>query len=198
MIAWVDTETTGLDERKGELLEVALVVTDDELVERAATSMVVKPGCDVTKLDVPLVVREMHEKSGLLAAVAACQEDKLAVQAKLTAWLGDTFGRIEDLRQIPLAGSTVGFDRRWLRQHMPAVDALFHYRSIDVSALTELAQRWKPTAYASRPTLEKGVAHRALDDARASIDLLRHYRRCGFVGGIAVEAAFDFTDGGAP
>lgn len=178
MIVWVDTETTGLDERTGQLLEVAFVVTDDALVERAATSVVIAP---VAPLDMSLVVQEMHEKSGLLKDI----KDGCSLPAAnkiLKDWLAATFGRVEDLRQIPLAGSTVGFDRRWLRQHLPAVEALFSYRSIDVSALTELSSRWSPAVYNNRPKKDAGIAHRALDDARQSAECLAYYRQAGFIG----------------
>lgn len=185
MIVWCDIESSSLDEREGHLLEVAFVVTDDELRERAATSVVVKPlGIDVSQLTLPLVVREMHEKSGLLADLerdTALARD--AAASTLTSWLAQTFGHIEDLRKIPLAGSTIAFDRRWLRAQMPSVEALFSYRSIDVSALTELALRWSPAVHNDRPKKDAGVAHRALEDARQSAQILRYYRERGFVGG---------------
>lgn len=180
MIVFVDVETNDLDERKesAHLLEVALVVVDDNLVERAATSVVCKPvGVEVDDLEMPLLIREMHEKSGLLAdlrkpdALRRYEAEKFLVD-----WLGTTFGRIEDLRQIPLAGSTVSFDRRYLRAKMPEVEALFSYRSIDVTCLTELAKRWSPAVHNDRPKEEVGVAHRALDDARHSVKVLRYYR----------------------
>lgn len=104
------------------------------------------------------------------------------------------------LSQTPLAGSTVAFDRRWLREHMPALEKLFHYRSIDVSALVELARRWAPEVDKARPKGEGGAKHRALADVRESISYLRYYRKTGFVGaqvtacegqcgGVAIKAA---------
>lgn len=191
MIAWTDVETSGLDERQGHLLEVAFVITDDNLTERAATSVICKPvGCEVDDMQMPLVVREMHEKSGLLADLrkeGAFRRHE--AEEQLIGWLTQTFGRIEDLRQIPLAGSTVSFDRRWMRQHMPKLEALFSYRSIDVSALTELASRWSPAVYNDRPKKDSGIAHRALADVRQSIAALRYYRGRGFVGGLASAGA---------
>lgn len=89
------------------------------------------------------------------------------------------------LKYTPLAGSTVAFDRRWLRKHMPKLEALFSYRSIDVSSITELASRWAKQIYENRPGAEKTKeerAHRALDDIRESINILRYYRRVGFIG----------------
>lgn len=90
--------------------------------------------------------------------------------------------RVTLASQTPLAGSTVGFDRRWLKEHMPKLEALFSYRSVDCSSLTELAKRWAPSVYEARPRAEH-AAHRALADVRESISLLRFYRDRGFVGG---------------
>ncbi len=185
MIVFCDTETTGLIPDEGHLLEIAFIVTDDTLAERGSLSVVVKPvSMQIEEVKMPLFVREMHEKSGLLADVASNKVMRLhEAEAHIIAWFTELFGRIEDLKKIALAGNTISFDRRWLRHHVPKIEDLFSYRSIDVSSLTELAQRWSPSAYANRPKAEKGVAHRALDDVRASIETLRYYRERGFVAG---------------
>jgi oligoribonuclease (3'-5' exoribonuclease) len=75
--------------------------------------------------------------------------------------------RVTVASQTPFAGSTVSFDRNWLREHMPKLEGLFSYRSIDVSSVTELAKRWAPKVYENRP--KAGAAHRALADVRESI-----------------------------
>lgn len=184
MIVWTDIESTGLDESKNHLLEVAIVVTDDNLVERAFTNVVVRPvGTNISAVEMPLIVREMHEKSGLLKDVADETVSKRLYEGEqfLVDWIASTFGVIEDLRKIPLAGSTVSFDRRWLGVHMNNFEKLFNHRSIDVSSLTELASRWAPSVYAHRPKQEKGIAHRALEDVRNSIEYLRYYRQSGFI-----------------
>ncbi len=187
MIIWTDIESTALDEREGHLLEVAMVATDDNLVEKIATSIVVNPvGVSIDDIKMPLIVREMHEKSGLIADIKEGRGfDKREAESKIIDWLKTDFGEIEGLRKIPLAGSTIAFDRRWLRQHMEELHALFSYRSVDVSALTELAMRWSPAVYNDRPKPDKGIPHRALDDVRASIEALRYYKGRGFVGGLA-------------
>lgn len=179
MIVFTDVETNDLDERAGtaQLLEVALVVLDDDLRERAATSVCCKPvGVGVDEMEMPLVVRELHERSGLLADLRKPDAlRRFEAESYLVEWLAQTFGNLE-LRNIPLAGSTVSFDRRWLREKMPAVERLFSYRSIDVSCLTELALRWSPPVHNERPKQDAGVAHRALTDALQSAETLRYYR----------------------
>jgi oligoribonuclease len=57
---------------------------------------------------------------------------------------------------------------------MPGLEAYFHYRSIDVSTLKELAGRWAPEV---RDGFKKKNSHRALDDILESIEELRFYRK---------------------
>ena len=86
----------------------------------------------------------------------------------------------EPAYDVPLAGSTVGFDRRWLKRHLPSVEGLVSYRALDVSTITESAKRWAPDIYAGRP--KKASAHRALADVRESIAYLSYYLDTGFLG----------------
>ena len=45
-IVWIDCEMTGLDVEKDELCEIAVVVTDQELVAQdAGLQIVIKPSC---------------------------------------------------------------------------------------------------------------------------------------------------------
>ena len=240
MIVFADVETTGLDERDAHahLLEVALVVTDDDLNEVAHDSTLVQVG-DALQLDALIeklhpVVREMHEKNGLFAELRAggglvreVAEERLIAFAQdavpglvdldvcanckkkqlehapamiggqgtefLASWCTDGSSKsfrakqVSLLSQTPLAGSTIGFDRRWLRAHMPALEGLFLYRSIDVSSINELAKRWAPALYEARPKNEQGAAHRALADVRESISYLKYFREAGFIGSVELE-----------
>ena len=56
---------------------------------------------------------------------------------------------------------------------MPDLQEFFHYRSIDVTSVKELAKRWYPESKGFR----KPSGHRALDDIKGSIEELRHYRK---------------------
>jgi oligoribonuclease len=57
---------------------------------------------------------------------------------------------------------------------MPALEGWFHYRSVDVSTLKELARRWAPGVAGA---LTKSSTHLALADIRDSIAELAYYRR---------------------
>lgn len=186
MLVWVDCETTDLDERNHYLLEVAMIATGDDLNEVACTSVIVDPGVNIDEIKMSAVVREMHTKSGLIADIEAGKGLKIdTAMLSLYDWCKDVFIDPEaQLRSIPLAGSTIAFDRRWLRHHMPSLEKLFLHRSIDVSSINELAQRWAPHVHNDRPKQAKGVAHRGLDDVRHSIETLRYYKGRGFIGGL--------------
>lgn len=56
---------------------------------------------------------------------------------------------------------------------MPALEAYFHYRNLDVSTVKELARRWAPAVYGG---FTKESSHLALEDIRDSINELRYYR----------------------
>ena len=60
-----------------------------------------------------------------------------------------------------------------MARYMPALEAYFHYRNLDVSTLKELARRWAPTV---ADGVKKESKHLALDDIRDSIAELQHYR----------------------
>ena len=73
----------------------------------------------------------------------------------------------------PMCGNSICQDRRFLAATMPALEAFFHYRNLDVSTLKELARRWKPEILAG---FKKAQAHTALADIMESIDELAYYR----------------------
>ena len=57
---------------------------------------------------------------------------------------------------------------------MPALEAWFHYRNLDVSTLKILAGLWAPGVLAG---VTKGTTHLALADVHDSIAEMRHYRQ---------------------
>lgn len=165
MIVWVDVETTGLDPSKGDLLEVGLVATDDKLNPVSKTSVLMHE--PVSYEDIHPDVRAMHAASGLFLACEARGSDLVACEAFLCCWI-DRLGCEEP---PPMAGSTVSFDRAWLKAKMPRLESKFHYRNIDVSTLKELNKRfgWVPEWEGDRDT------HRALPDLEDSMNELQHY-----------------------
>ena len=81
-------------------------------------------------------------------------------------------------RTVPLAGNSIGTDRRFLAKYLPDIEEYLHYRSVDVSTIKELARRWYPDALATAP--RKAGGHRAMDDIRESLAELSYYRSAVF------------------
>lgn len=175
MLAWIDLEMTGLDPQRHVIVEVASLVTDDDLniVAEGPSLVVHQPPVALAAMDD--VVRDMHTRSGLLPEVEASTMDTAAAEAATLAFLTEHIGAP---RTVPLCGNSIGTDRRFLAAYMPTVEDYLHYRSVDVSSVRELLERWNPAAVAGRP--QKGENHRALADIRESVAELRHYRIHGF------------------
>ena len=162
---------TGLDPATSVIVEVATLVTDDEL-EIVAEGPDLVVACPPDRLAAMNdEVRAMHEKSGLLAAIEA-SSTSLEQAGRLT--LDFIKEHVPEPRTVPLCGNSIGTDRRFLAAYLPDVEAWLHYRSVDVSTVKELCRRWYPDELAKAP--EKAAGHRALDDVRESVAELRYYR----------------------
>ncbi len=175
-MVWVDCEMTGLDLEKDALIEVAALVTDADL-NVLGTGVDVVIHADESALEnMPEVVRQMHEKSGLTEAVRRSTVTLEQAQEMLMAYITEW---VPEPRTAPLCGNSIATDRGFLARDMPILDAYLHYRMIDVSSVKELCRRWYPRVYFGQP--QKGLAHRALADIRESIRELEYYRRTIFV-----------------
>jgi len=171
MLAWMDLEMTGLDVSRHVIVEIATILTDDELrlVAEGPDIIVRASAAEVGEMDA--VVRTMHTRSGLLAAIEASTVSLAEAAAQTLDFLR---AHIPVAGTVPLCGNSIATDRGFLRAHVPEVDGFFHYRSVDVSTVKELCRRWYPQALAAAPA--KGEAHRALADIRESIAELEYYR----------------------
>ena len=167
----MDLEMTGLDPARDGIVEIATLVTDDNL-EIVAEGPDLVIAIDDTMLDgMSDVVRDMHTKSGLLGAI---KETTTTLEEAASATLAFLKEHIVEPGTVPLCGNSIGTDRRFLAARMPEVEAFLHYRSVDVSTVKELARRWYPDAYNNAP--KKAGGHRALEDIKESIDELKYYR----------------------
>ncbi|HEY5244184.1 MAG TPA: oligoribonuclease, partial [Acidimicrobiales bacterium] len=116
MLAWMDLEMTGLDPTRHVIVEIATLVTDDELqIVAEGPDLVVSATAE--QLDaMDSFVREMHTKSGLLTAIEA---STLPLADAATATLDFLRQHLPDPRSVPLAGNSIGTDRRFLATHLP-------------------------------------------------------------------------------
>jgi len=171
----MDLEMTGLDPYSDLILEIATVVTDDELniVAESPIYVIAAPEQVLSRMNA--TVTAMHSSNGLIDAV---RNSNTSLGEASSATLDFLKTHLPHKGQVPLCGNSIGTDRRFLTRYMPEVDDWLHYRSVDVSSVKELAKRWYPETLAQMPP--KAVGHRALDDIRESISELRFYREFVF------------------
>jgi oligoribonuclease len=175
VLAWIDLEMTGLEPARHTIVEIATLVTDDDLtiVEEGPDLVVHASAAQLAGMDD--VVRGMHTRSGLLAAVESSTLTLADAGAETLAFLKK---HIHQPRTVPLAGNSIGTDRRFLAAQMPEIEDYLHYRSVDVSTVKELCRRWRPEVYRAAP--DKKGGHRAMQDIRESVEELAYYRTAIF------------------
>jgi len=167
----MDLEMTGLEPARHVIVEIATLITDDDLeVIAEGPDLVVNPGPDALR-EMDKVVRSMHTKSGLLVDIEASTISLADAGAATLAFIKE---HAPDARTVPLCGNSIGTDRRFLAEFLPDIENWLHYRSVDVSTIKELARRWYPEVVAAAP--QKAGGHRALDDIRESLAELQYYR----------------------
>ncbi len=172
----MDLEMTGLDPAKNVIVEIATLITTDDLeIVAEGPDLVVHQPEEALALMEPIVV-DMHTKSGLLDSIRA---STISLEDAGAATLEFIKTHVPEARKVPLCGNSIGMDRRFLDTYLPEIENWLHYRSIDVSSVKELVRRWYPAINSSRPF--KQGSHRALDDIRESISELRFYRERVFV-----------------
>jgi oligoribonuclease len=176
VLVWMDLEMTGLDPTTDVIVEIATVVTDDQLdvVAEGPDLVIHQPDEALATMDP--VVNEMHTRSGLLEAI---RKSDISLADAGAATLAFIRTHAPEPRSVPLCGNSIGTDRRFLAAYLPEIEDHLHYRSIDVSGVKELVRRWYPKLAQARP--QKVGLHRALDDIRESIEELRYYRQRVFV-----------------
>ncbi len=168
-LVWIDLEMTGLLPDTDRIIEIAVVVTDAQLTQRVEGPVFAIHQSDATLDAMDAWNKGTHGRSGLVDRVKASLVDEAAAEAQVIEFLK----RYVPKGKSPMCGNSICQDRRFLARTMPALEAFFHYRNVDVSTLKELARRWKPTALDG---FKKAQAHTALADIHESIDELLHYR----------------------
>lgn len=169
-IVWIDLETTGLDPKTDKILEIAVVITDGNLsLAYLGPSLVVDHSVDELVMDD--FVRNMHTKSGLLRDIESGTGLPLGeVEDRVLAFCS----QFAEPNTVPMGGSSIHFDRRFIEEHMPTLLAWFSHRVVDVSSFNECYKRWLPQIKANAP--KSGDIHRAQEDIIDSINRLRFYQ----------------------
>lgn len=169
-LIWIDLEMTGLDTMTDDIIEIATIVTDEDLnvLAEGPVFAIKVPDQKLNAMDDWNT--KQHGQSGLIdrvrrSTVTLEQAEKETIEF-LSKWV--------DEGKSPMCGNSICQDRRFLARQMPQLERFFHYRNLDVSSIKELCYRWRPDILKG---VEKTGSHLAMDDIRDSIRELKHYRQ---------------------
>ena len=170
-LIWIDMEMTGLQPEVNGVLEVACIITDKNLniLHRGPVVAVRQDKSVLDSMDAWNT--QTHTASGL---VGRCLSDEAVGEEECAERFIEVFKRFVPPQKSPMCGNTIGQDRRFMARWLPRMEAYFHYRSIDVSTIKELARRWSPKDVWVGTNPNK---HQALYDIEDSINELKHYRK---------------------
>ncbi|KAB0547730.1 oligoribonuclease [Pseudomonas argentinensis] len=169
-LIWIDLEMTGLDPETDVIIEMATIVTDTELNVLAEGPVIAVHQSDERLAAMDEWNTRTHGESGLTQRVRDSRISQAEAEAQTIAFLEKWVPK----GKSPICGNSIGQDRRFLYKYMPALEAYFHYRYLDVSTLKILAERWAPGV---KEGFVKTGTHQALDDIRESITELKYYRQ---------------------
>jgi oligoribonuclease len=170
-ILWIDLEMTGLDPIEDRILEVAAIATDWDFKEIATYEAAKKVGPRLVEQRMKAVPEFWNKFPNVRDALVAQNISKTAkngrtVENELLEFIEKHFDTSD---KILLAGNSIHQDRKFIENEWGRLNALLHYRMLDVSA-------WKVVfdgKYDKR--FAKPEVHRALDDIRGSIMELKYY-----------------------
>lgn len=178
-LLWMDLEMTGLNPEADRILEVGLIVTDFEFNELETYEAVVfQEQSELDRLKKSDwyeyvdgkrrkvgSVYDMAKKSGLLDKITTGKPES-EVEKDVAKIISKNFDGL-----AILAGNSIHQDRRFIRSWWPKVEALLHYRMMDITSFKILMQGKFGQEF------RKPDEHRALEDIRGSIQELGYYLR---------------------
>jgi len=168
-LIWIDLEMTGLDTTSDQIIEIATIVTDAQLNTLAEGPVLAIHQTDEILNGMDEWNTRQHGKSGLAERVRKSTLSEAEAESQTIEFLSEHVPS----GASPMCGNSICQDRRFMARCMPALEAFFHYRNLDVSTIKELVKRWAPITLSG---FKKGGSHLALDDTRDSIRELRFYR----------------------
>lgn len=163
-LLWVDLEMTGLDVQKDVILEVAIEVTDFDFKTLASYEAIIKQSDDVLD-QANEWAKNQHAVSGLTERVRTQGRPEQEVIHEVVGFITAQFGNEPAI----LAGNSIHNDRLFIKRWWPEVDALLHYRMLDVTSLKIYMMGRYGVEF------EKQEVHRAFDDIQASIAEWQYY-----------------------
>ena len=168
-LIWIDLEMTGLDTQSDNIIEIATIVTNQDLE-------IIAEGPEIVINQTKTIMDEMdewntkhHGKSGLTDKVLLSKITTQDAEIETLNFLK----KFVKAGISPMCGNSICQDRRFLARQMPELEKFFHYRNLDVSSLNILSNIWRPDIAKS---VKKSSKHRALEDIKDSINELIHYK----------------------
>ncbi|AZG74636.1 oligoribonuclease [Shewanella livingstonensis] len=169
-LIWVDLEMTGLEPAVDRVIEIATLVTDQDLNIIAQGPVLAIYQTDDVLAGMDDWNQKHHGESGLVDRVRA---SKCSEQDAITQTI-DFLAQYVPKGASPMCGNSIGQDRRFLNKYMLELEEYFHYRNIDVSTIKELVRRWSPETMNG---FSKKNTHQALEDIKESIAEMQFYRK---------------------
>lgn len=168
-IVILDLESTGLEVNRDKVIEVAVLPVDAQTLEplHAGYSTAIHWARLPEMND---YVYDMHNSSGLLRDLDDAEKAMYPgpAETSIIKYLDEW----ADPDAIPMCGSSIHFDRKFLEQQMPNLEKWFHRRIEDISSLKNFWLRWF-VQWGEPPKKKK--AHRAIDDCYESLEELKWY-----------------------
>ena len=168
-LIWIDLEMTGLIPNEDRIIEVATLITDPELNIIAEGPSIAVKQSDELMDGMDDWNQKHHSITGLIDRVKNSSFDEQIAEKQTIEFLQQH----SEKNSSPMCGNSICQDRRFLANHMPALEEFFHYRNLDVSSVKELVRRWKPEILEG---FVKNGTHIAMDDIKDSIAELIYYR----------------------
>ena len=178
-LVWIDCEMTGLDPESNKIIEIAVVLTDDYLVE-----IKYGPTLQIRVDDEDLINMEewsakTHAESGLIDLIKSQGVPINKAEEIIHDFLEKNLSKKQKQRLIEgkppyeLCGNSVWHDLFFMRKETPKVLQLIKPVPIlDVSSIALNESMINP----DYKPFDKKRTHRALDDIKESINELRYLR----------------------
>lgn len=168
-LIWIDLEMTGLDPQLDNIIEIATIITNNQLdiVAEGPVLAIHQPDSVISAMDEWNT--KQHGQSNLIARIRASTINVTEAEQQTLAFLR----QYVPASKSPMCGNSICQDRRFMARLMPDLERFFHYRNVDVSSIKEMTSRWAPEIASQ---LSKKSVHLALDDIRESIEELKFYR----------------------
>jgi oligoribonuclease (3'-5' exoribonuclease) len=169
VVLFLDLETTGANKHREEIVQVgAVVLRAPDWAETSHFEHVVLPSEEAYgRMVATPVVREMHEKTGLMERINELRASypeiasPAVVDDLMINWINETCGT--DTSHVPYGGSGVShYDRPFIERQLPRFNRRITYWALDVAPVRRIALM---AGRKDWPVMSEGN-HDALADAR--------------------------------